>query len=339
MLEQFIQVIQGRGDLSEMEAQQALELILSEETPDAVIASFLTALAEKGESYKEIIGFARVMRQQAIPIKTKHDTLIDTAGTGGGADTFNISTTAAFIIAGTGVTVAKHGNRALTSRCGSADVLTALGISVECHPDVVQNALDSVGIAFMFAPLFHPSMKRVAQIRTQLEHRTIFNMLGPLTNPAAAPYQIIGVYSADLTERLAQAALGLGCQRAWVVHSYDGLDELSTGAKVKVSDAQNGRVESFDLDPKTLGFQVGHISELSGGSVEHNARIMRAILEGDVRGSARDVVVLNAAAALHVVGKGELSEMVKMAEESLLSGAALEKLQQLIAVCGKDLIN
>ncbi|MEE2840057.1 MAG: anthranilate phosphoribosyltransferase [Acidobacteriota bacterium] len=336
MIEELTKVVQTDRDLSESEAQRALELVLSEETPDDAIAALLTALADKGESSEEIIGFARIMRQQVIPIQSRQEKLIDTAGTGGGADTFNISTTAAFIIAGAGVPVAKHGNRALTSRCGSADLLAALGVSIECPPEVAQIALDSIGLAFMFAPLFHPAMKRVAQIRRQLKHRTIFNMLGPLTNPASAPYQIIGVYSPDLTEKMAEAALGLGCRRTWVVHSYDGLDELSIGAKVKVSDARDGKVESFDLDPTELGFKKSPASALSGGSAEHNAGIVRGILEGRLKGPARDVVVLNAAAALHVAGEGEFIETVKQAEESLDSGAALGKLSRLIEVYGEN---
>ena len=330
MLEEFTAIVKQGGNLSETQAEQALEQVLSEQTSDAAIAALLTALAEKGESSQEIIGFARVMRRQAIPVSSRHDKLIDTAGTGGGADTFNISTTAAFVIAGAGVSVAKHGNRALTSRCGSADVLAALGVSIERPPEVAERALEKIGLAFMFAPLFHPAMKRVAQIRRELKHRTIFNMLGPLTNPASAPYQVIGVYSLDLTRKLAEAALGLGCRRTWVVHSYDGLDELSTAAGVKVSDARDGKVEHFDLDPRDFGFEESSVSAYSGGSAEQNAGIVREILEGSLKGPARDVVVFNAAAALHVAGEGELPETVQAAGESLDSGAALEKLVQLI---------
>ena len=334
MLEEFIRVVEEGRNLSEAEAELSLELVLSEETPDSAIASLLTALAKKGESPQEMVGFARVMRRQAVPVHSQHSKLIDTAGTGGGADTFNISTAAAFVIAGAGLPVAKHGNRALTSRCGSADVLAELGVQIEGPPEVAERSLNEVGLAFMFAPLFHPAMKRVAKIRRRLDHRTIFNLLGPLTNPASAPYQIIGVYSPDLTEKLAQASLGLGCRRAWVVHSHDGLDELSTGAKVKVSDAGEGRVESFDLDPKDLGFEDGSATQFSGGSPEQNATMIREILENQMKGPARDVVVLNAAAALHVAGEGELKEAVKKAEESLDSGAALDKLAQLIEAYG-----
>ncbi len=334
MLEEFTATIKEGRNLSEDQAERALDLILSEQTPDAAIAALLTALAGKGESPQEIIGFARVMRRQAIPVSSRHDKLIDTAGTGGGADTFNISTTAAFVIAGAGVSVAKHGNRALTSRCGSADVLAALGVSIERPPEVAERALEEIGLAFMFAPLFHPAMKRVAQIRRELKHRTIFNMLGPLTNPASAPYQVIGVYSAYLTRKLAEAALGLGCRRTWVVHSYDGLDELSTAARVKVSDARDGKVEHFDLDPGDFGFEESSVSAYSGGSAEQNAGIVRGILEGSLKGPTRDVVVFNAAAALHVAGEGELPETVQTAGESLDSGAALEKLEQLIEAYG-----
>ncbi len=189
-----------------------------------------------------------------------------------------------------------------------------------------------IGLAFMFAPHFHPAMKRVAGIRRELGRRTIFNLLGPLTNPASAPYQIVGVYSPDLTEKLARALLGLGCRRAWVVHSHDGLDELSTGARARVSDARDGKVESFDLDPKDFGFEVSPIERFSGGSAEENARMIRGILEGRIQGPARDVVVLNAAAALHVADAGDLNEAIEKAKESLDSGAALEKLSQLIEV-------
>ncbi len=330
MLEEFTEIV-GRGeDLTEAQAEQSLELILSEDTPDDDIAALLTALAVKGESPAEIVGFARVMRRQAIPVESHHSRLIDTAGTGGGADTFNISTAAIFVISGAGLPVAKHGNRALTSRCGSADVLEALGVRIERSLDVAELALNEVGLTFMFAPHFHPAMKRVAQIRRELNRRTIFNLLGPLTNPASAPYQIVGVYSADLTEKLGRALLGLGCQRAWVIHSHDGLDELSTGAPAHICEARDKRVKNFDLNPKDLGFEVSSLDRFSGGSAPENADLIRGILEGRIQGPARDVVVLNAAAALHVAGEGEMDEAVTTATQSLDSGAALEKLSQLI---------
>ncbi|MCH6568693.1 MAG: anthranilate phosphoribosyltransferase [Acidobacteria bacterium] len=335
-LEEFTEIV-GRGeDLTEAQAEQSLELILSEDTPDDDIASLLTALAVKGESPAEIVGFARVMRRQAIPVRSHHSRLIDTAGTGGGADTFNISTAAVFVISGAGLPVAKHGNRALTSRCGSADVLEALGVRIERSLEVAEHSLNEMGLAFMFAPHFHPAMKRVAHIRRELNRRTIFNLLGPLTNPASAPYQIVGVYSSDLTEKVGRALLALGCQRAWVIHSHDGLDELSTGAPARVCEAGDKKVKNFDLDPKDFGFEVSSLDRFSGGSAQENADIIRGILEGRIQGPARDVVVLNAAAALHVADEGEMDEAIAKATQSLDSGAALEKLSQLIEIYSRE---
>ena len=332
MLEEFTKIVSAGEDLTEAQAEQSLELILSEDTPDEDIASLLTALAVKGESPAEIVGFARVMRRQAIPVRSDHSRLIDTAGTGGGADTFNISTAAVFVISGAGLPVAKHGNRALTSRCGSADVLEALGVRIGRSLEVAQLSLNEVGLAFMFAPHFHPAMKRVAPIRRELDRRTIFNLLGPLTNPASAPYQIVGVYAPELTEKLGRALLGLGCQRAWVIHSNDGLDELSTGTPARVCEAGDGKVKNFDLDPKEFGFEVSSPDRFSGGSAQENADIIRGVLEGRIQGPARDVVVLNAAAALHVADGGEMDEAITTATRSLDSGAALEKLSQLVEI-------
>ena len=232
-------------DLEAGDAEQALDLILSEKTDDQEIADFLKALNAKGESAGEIMGFARGMRLQSLHIRSAHPKWIDTAGTGGGVDTFNISTAAAFVIAGAGLPVAKHGNRAYTSRCGSADLLQVLGVEIERPPEVAERSLNEIGISFMFAPRFHPAMKRVAPIRQSLDCRTIFNLLGPLTNPASAPYQLVGVYSPQWTPRLAEALLGLGCRKAWVVHSQDGLDELSIGAPVGISEVWQGKVDQL----------------------------------------------------------------------------------------------
>ena len=323
------QLIEGR-DLSEAEAQQALEMILNAETPDTAIASFLTALAIKGESPAEVAGFVRVMRKQAVLVHSSHSRLIDTAGTGGGADTFNISTAAAFVIAGAGVPVAKHGNRAMTSRSGSADVLVSLGVKIETSPQVAERSLHEIGLAFFFAPLFHPSMKRLVQIRRELGHRTIFNLLGPLTNPASAPYQIIGVYAPELTEKIGRAQATLGCQRAWVVHSQDGLDELSIGAPSQICQVVESSIETLELDPRALGFERAPSSEFSGGTPDENARLIRSILEGQTKGPARDVVVLNAAAAMHVVDRDDFCDAIGKAQESLDSGAARKKLRELV---------
>ena len=331
MLQEFTSRIADGRNLTQEEAGESLQLILSESTSDAVIASFLTALFLKGESAQEICGFARVMRRHAVSIKSHHSKLIDTAGTGGGIETFNISTTAALVIAGAGIAVAKHGNRAVTSRCGSADVLAALGVQMDRPPEVAERSLNECGMAFLFAPIFHPAMKRVAKIRRELAHRTIFNLLGPLTNPASAPYQIIGVYSTDLTEKLARAAGDLGVRRAWVVHSHDGMDELSANAESRVSEVKDSVVRTFDFQPESVGWAKAHDRvPLQGGTPEENAEMTRGILEGRIKGTPRDVVLLNAGAALHVAGEGPLNEAIRKAVESLDSGAARKKLQELV---------
>ncbi|MFB3905547.1 MAG: anthranilate phosphoribosyltransferase [Acidobacteriota bacterium] len=326
------QIMQGR-DLSQPEAEAALETMLLDDTPDEAIASFLSALAMKGETSDEIAGFARVMRKHVVAIRSRHPNTVDTAGTGGGLDTFNISTTAAFVIAGAGLPVAKHGNRAITSRCGSADLLSAMGINVTSCAEIAESCLNEIGLAFLFAPLFHPSMKRVAGIRRQIGHRTVFNLLGPLTNPASAPFQIVGVYSPSLTEKLARSLGQLDCRRAWVVHSRDGLDELSTGAPTRISESGLDGVKTFDLDPVQFDLKPAEWSSLRGGTPEHNAEITHGILRGQVKGAARDVVVLNAAAAIHLAAGVDFCEALRRAEESIDSGAAMEKAELLRRAC------
>jgi anthranilate phosphoribosyltransferase len=330
MLQELTRELEASRDLPQESAAQALELILAEGTPDREIMAFLSALYSKGETPSEIAGFARIMRRHAVSLRCRHRRFIDTAGTGGGADTFNVSTAAAFVIAGAGLPVAKHGNRAATSRSGSADVLQALGVQVGRSAEVARRSLDELGIAFLFAPLFHPAMKRVVQIRRQLPHRTIFNLLGPLTNPAGAPYQIIGVYSRELTRKLGQALAALGCRRAWVVHSRDGLDELSTAAPSWVTEVEEDRERSFEFDPAPHAFAAWDPEAVSGGSPEDNGRLVRAILEGRQHGSPRDLVVLNAAAALHLAGEPDFRVALDRAAESIDSGSAVRKLDQLI---------
>ena len=330
MLQELTRELEASRDLPQESAAQALELILAEGTPDREIMAFLSALYSKGETPSEIAGFARIMRRHAVSLRSRHHSFIDTAGTGGGADTFNVSTAAAFVIAGAGLPVAKHGNRAATSRSGSADVLQALGVQVARSAEVARKSLDELGIAFLFAPLFHPAMKRVVQIRRQLPHRTIFNLLGPLTNPAGAPYQIIGVYSRELTRKLGQALAALGCRRAWVVHSRDGLDELSTAAPSWVTEVEEDRERSFEFDPAPHAFAAWDPEAVSGGSPEDNGRLVRAILEGRQHGSPRDLVVLNAAAALHLAGEPDFRVALDRAAESIDSGSAVRKLDQLI---------
>jgi len=320
MLGDLTRRVKQGTDLTEEESGRALESILAESS-DQEIAEFLTALAEKGETADEITGFARVMKSNVIPIKSGHEKLVDTAGTGGGKSTFNISTAAAFVISGAGIPVAKHGNRAVTSKCGSADVLSELGMIVDRPPACSSAALEEIGICFLFAPTFHPAMKRVAKVRKSIGRRTIFNMLGPLTNPASALFQVIGVYAPELTAKMADAARRLGSRRVWVVHSRDGLDEVSIGADTWVSESSSEGVRSFEFKPieKKLGLPTG-------GIPEQNASLIRGILNRSVTGPARDVVVLNAAVAIHIATGKSLTSALENAEESILSGAALEKL-------------
>ena len=330
MLQELTRELEASRDLPQESAAQALELILAEGTPDRDIMAFLSALYSKGETPSEIAGFARIMRRHAVSLRCGHGKFIDTAGTGGGADTFNVSTAAAFVIAGAGLAVAKHGNRAATSRSGSADALQALGVQVARSARVARQSLDELGIAFLFAPLFHPAMKRVVQIRRQLPHRTIFNLLGPLTNPAGAPYQIIGVYAPELTRKLGKALAALGCIRAWVVHSQDGLDELSTGAPSWVTEVEGNRDRSFEFDPAAHSLTPLDRQAVAGGTPEDNGRLIRNILDGKQHGSPRDLVVLNAAAALHLAGESNFGEALDRAADSIDSGNAAKKLDQLV---------
>ena len=324
--------MEGRA-LSLQEAEQALELFFDEDTGEVAIASFLTALSMKGETSLEIAGFARTMRRHALSVRVERDPLVDTAGTGGGLPSFNISTTAAFVIAGAGVAVAKHGNRAVTSRSGSADMLEALGVRIDPGPEVVQRCVEDLGIGFLFAPDFHPAMKRVAGIRKRLAHRSIFNLLGPLTNPLGATRQLIGVFEASLTGKLAQALLQLGAERAWVVHSLDGMDELSTRAPTRVSEVVDGEIREFCFDPATYGLShagAGSPFQAGAGDPHHNALLCRSILEGRKSGELRDIVVLNAAAALHLGGDCSFRQGVEMAMDSIASGQALSKVESLV---------
>ncbi len=323
-----LRVRQGK-DIGLREGAAALEAILGESDEEA-IADFLVALSDKGETPDEVAGFAQVMRRHAVSIRSDHERLVDTAGTGGGRPTFNVSTTAAFVIAGAGVPVAKHGNRAVTSSCGSADVLSALGVNVDVPPGIVEDCLREIGIAFLFAPAFHPAMKRVARIRRRLGRRTIFNLLGPLTNPAGAQFQVIGVFDPGLTETLAQALALLGVERAWVVHSDDGLDELSAEVPSRVSEVTRNTVRTFRLDPRDYGFEAGSGGMPRGGGPKESAALTRAILEGQVQGVPEDVVVINAAAAIHLVRGEPFEACLESARESLDSGRAFKILSDLI---------
>jgi anthranilate phosphoribosyltransferase len=322
-----------RGEnLSRAGAGLLLDALLDNSATDAQIAASLIALKLKGETVEELAGLAEAMRARAISIKTDHKCFIDTAGTGSScAKTFNVSTAAAFVIAGAGLPVAKHGNRAASSRCGSADVLTALGVEVSMSPEISEKCLNEIGICFMFAPLYHGATARVAGIRREMGVQTSFNLLGPLTNPARAPRQIIGVWDRSLVEPLAQTLSLLGTERAWIVHGADGLDEVTLADKTFVAEAHNGAVRTFEIEPEAFGLERVALDGLGGGDAEANAAVIGSVLSGMRRDAARTLVIINAAAALHVGGFAEnLRAGTELAEQSIDSGAAQMKLEQLI---------
>lgn len=330
MLKDFIaQVIVGQ-DLSQRQAQQAMQVIMSGQAGDVQISALLTALRIKGETSAEITGFAQTMRDYAVKIHCNNKQLIDTCGTGGDKKgTFNVSTTVAFVVAGAGLTVAKHGNSGVSSSCGSADVLRALGIEIQLPPEVVAKMITDINIGFLYAPSFHTAMKYAAKPRKELGFRTIFNLLGPLTNPANAHCQLIGVYEPALTVKIGEALQGLGVQRAMVVHSFDGMDEISTLAPTQVTEVNNHEIKSYIINPLDYGFAGGTEDEYQGGTAEENAATIVEILKGQ-RGRKRDIVLINAAAALFVADKvATLAEGVAVAKESIDSGAAFEKLIEL----------
>lgn len=333
MLKPYLAKLLMGQNLTSAEAEEAMGIIMTGQATPAQIGGYLIALRMKGETVHEITGSARAMRAQAspVPLSINGEPLLDTAGTGGdGRHTFNISTAAAFVIAGTGRKVAKHGNRAASSRCGSADVLSALGVNLDLTPEQVGASIDQVGIGFIFAPKFHPAMKYAIGPRRELGQRTIFNLLGPLVNPAGATHQLIGVYDPGLTQPLAEVLGELGGQAAFVIHGYGGLDELTTTGPNRISHLLNGKVTNFDLDPSDLGLRPTPPELLRGGEPEQNAEILRALLENDDQSPRRDVVLLNAAAAL-ASESGDLPGALDEAQESLTSGAALEKLDAMIA--------
>jgi anthranilate phosphoribosyltransferase len=322
----------NRENLTRLEAGELLEAMLADDASDAQIAATLVALAAKGETVEELAGMAGVLRQRAVRVNSCHEAFIDTAGTGSSrAKTFNVSTAAAFVIAGAGLAVAKHGNRAASSKSGSADVLTVLGVNVSALTKVTEDCLNEIGICFMFAPLYHGATARVAGIRRELGIHTTFNLLGPLSNPAGARRQIVGVWRKDLVELLANVLAALGTERAWVVHGEDGLDEITLAGKTFVAEAHDGKLKTFEIAPQDFGLFVGVLDHLRGGGAEANARIIRDVLSGERRDEARALVVANAAAALFVGGKAHaLKEAAGLAEQSIDSGAAHIKLEQLI---------
>ena len=331
-LKQFLPGLMRGEDLSRSEAAQLLDALLDPGATDAQIASTLVALRLKGETFEELAGLTEAMRARAVRIASRHACFIDTAGTGSSrVKTFNVSTTAAFVIAGAGLAVAKHGNRAASSRCGSADVISALGVNVSASPEVSERCLNEIGICFMFAPLYHGATARVANVRRELGVRTTFNLLGPLTNPARAPRQIIGVSSRDSVEPVASALALLGTERAWVVHGADGLDEVTIADKTFVAEAHNGEVRKFEIAPEDFGFERVALDGLSSGDAEANAGLIRAVLSGNRRDAARALVIVNAAAALRVGGvASDLREATLLAQQSIDNGEAQQKLDQLV---------
>lgn len=322
----------ARRDLTEKEVTVIMNYIMAGHATEAQIGAFLAALRMKGETVAEVYSAASVMRRHATLIDAGSQHVVDTCGTGGdGSGTFNISTTAAFVASGAGVCVAKHGNRAATSKCGSADVLAALGFNLECPAHTMEQCLQENGIGFLFAPALHPAMKHVMPARRQLGIRTIFNMLGPLTNPAAATGQVLGVYAAELTEIFAEALRHLNCRRALVVHGEPGLDEMSPCGTTRVSELRDGTVRTYEVQADMLLGESFPVSDLAGGAPEQNARILRGVLDGSVRGGARAAAILNAGAAIVAGEKVDtLPEGIALATASIDSGAALAKLEVLL---------
>ncbi len=320
----------SRQSLTEAEAHDAMGLIMDGEATPAQIASFITALAMRGETVEEITGFARAIRERAVTITPQTDRLVDIVGTGGDRlNTFNISTTSAFVIAGAGGHVAKHGNRAASSKSGSADVLEALGINLEAPPEVVQACIEEVGFGFLFAPRFHPAFKHAVVPRREIGIRTVFNILGPLTNPARARRYLQGVPAPTYTELMACVLAGLGAERAFVVHGQDGMDEISVCAPTQVSELADGRVRTYTLTPEELGFARAPLEALRGGTPDENAQICVRILRGEPS-PRRDVVLMNAGTALVAAGLAEtMKDGVARAAESIDSGRAYEKLEAL----------
>jgi anthranilate phosphoribosyltransferase len=333
MLKLYIEKVINRQDLTAAEAESAMGIIMDGAATDAQIGGYLVGLRMKGETVPEITGSARAMRAHAAPININinGDALLDTAGTGGdGAHTFNISTAAAFVIAGTGRKVAKHGNRAASSKCGSADVLAALGVNLDLTPEQVSRCIDEVGIGFLFAPKFHTAMKHAIGPRRQLGQRTIFNLLGPLTNPAGATHQVIGVFDPSLTQPIAEVLGELGGRAALVVHGHGGLDELTTAGPNRVSHLKDGIVKTYQMDAASFGLRRAAPEDLRGGEPDRNAHMLQALLSSNDKSPRRDVVLLNAAAAL-ASEDGDFPAAIVEAQHSLDSGAALSKLNQLMA--------
>lgn len=350
MVREAILKLVEKQNLSMEEMEASMREIMDGEASHALIASFVTALRMKGETIDEITGAARVMREKAIRIPLKHrpvalenddnnidlESVLDTCGTGGdSSNTFNISTTCAFVVAGAGLRVAKHGNRAASSCSGSADVLLELGVNIELAPEAVGRCVDEIGIGFLYAPLLHTAMKHAIIPRREIGIRTVFNLLGPLTNPAGANAQVLGVYDSSLTDKLAHVLMNLGARRGMVVHGMDGLDEITVTRESRISEIKDGGVHTSYLDPRDYGIVLADASDLKGGSAADNAEITRNVLSGE-KGAKRDIVLINSAAAIYVGGKaGSLRDGVALAADSIDTGAAMKKLDELVALSKK----
>ncbi len=330
MMRDYIDQIRQGDNLSHDEITVVMELIMSAQVPLEEIKNFLLALNKKGPTVEEITACALIMRKFVVPVKTHHEVILDTCGTGGDhKDTFNISTVAAMVVAASGVAVAKHGNRSVSSKCGSADVLEALGVNLHIEEKHLGECLNKIGLAFLFAQRLHPAMKNVAFARQELGVKTIFNILGPLTNPAQATHQMMGVYSPELLEPMAQVLKNLGLKRALLVHGNDGLDEITTTDKTFVCEFNGQEIMSYDIDPDELGIARVRIEDLKGGDAAQNASIVRDILEGE-RGPRRDIVVVNAAYALYTAqAVDNLKQGMRMAEHAIDSRRAIGKLEEL----------
>jgi anthranilate phosphoribosyltransferase len=323
------------GKLSRDEARDAFGVIMSGEASPVQIGAFLTALRVRGETVDEIAGAVTTMREKMTRVEAPADA-IDVVGTGGDASgSYNISTTAAFVVAGAGVPVAKHGNRALSSKSGAADTLAALGVKLDLTPEQISTAIREAGIGFMFAPAHHSAMKHVGPARAELGFRTVFNLIGPLSNPAGVKRYLLGVFSPDWVEPLANVLMSLGAERAWVIHGHGGLDEISPAGETIVASVEHGKVTRFAIRPEDAGFSQRHVEEIKGGDAAHNAAALRAVLEG-AEGAYRDTVLLNAAAALIIAGKASgLGEGVALAAASIDEGRARDRLERLVAVSNR----
>ena len=350
MIKEAISKIVQQENLSEKESIDVMTEIMTGQATESQIASFITALRMKGETIDEITGFAKVMREHSTKINIKKhaididrdeinidwETIVDTCGTGGDkTKTFNVSTATAFVVAGAGVVVAKHGNRAVTSKCGSADVLEELGINLELSPEKVAECINKIGIGFLYAPLLHSAMKYAIGPRRQIGIRTVFNVLGPLTNPANANAQVLGVYSPDLTETLAYVLKNLGSKSAFVVHGIDAIDEISITGKTQVSELKNNIIKTYVIKPEDFGLKKAKPEDIAGGDAKENAKIIMEILTGE-KGPKRDIVLINAGAALTAAGKSKnIKEGIEIAGKTIDIGKALKKFEELKNNCGK----